>query len=532
MTECYQVLGVSAPKLLGRETILANLESHLLKPTPDHVSVIGFARYGKSVLLNYLAEKYRAGNEYFTTSLYIDLRHTTPRTDEEFRCCFAKGVKSIIKRFRPEVAEYIDLTDSSSIHELLDFAFGELNNTGDRLLAVLDGFDHVLDTSNITRTLWDNMRTLALHSSLTLVTGSRRPLRELCASEESKSSDFWEIFYDTPLEINKLEDADWEGFLKPMLDKQITIEPAAKREIVVWTGGVPLLAAALMRELFKETAERASLLQGDVERVAERMVASQSPLISALWDDCSNEMKSDLASAAAQGIPQNQLPHNRKFELERRGFLQTTGGTLKPACKIMEKYARLRTPGVNDLRRLFGSENAFEDNIQGTLELRFAQIPQVDPTINKYVRKAIREISPSPEDALVWMRNIAEHSLELIWERELPRDRSIPQKWINEWQRSSEWRENLLDLGRRLPRSRGEQCNILRLATGTQNSHPVTQYVSKSTYILVNHVKSVGDLGQHKENRNSINIGIGTAASFCMSAIALCESLYNDLNRP
>ena len=72
MTEFYQVLGGSVPKLLGREKILADLESHLLKPTPDHVSVIGFARYGKSVLLNYLAEQYQTGNDYFTTSLYID----------------------------------------------------------------------------------------------------------------------------------------------------------------------------------------------------------------------------------------------------------------------------------------------------------------------------------------------------------------------------------------------------------------------------------------------------------------------------
>ena len=126
MTEFYQVLGGSVPKLLGRETILANLESHLLKPTPDHVSIIGFARYGKSVLLNHLAEKYRAGNEYFTTALNIDFRHTKLTTDDDFRRCFAKGVKSAIEQFRPEVAEYIDLTDSNSIHELLDFAFAEL----------------------------------------------------------------------------------------------------------------------------------------------------------------------------------------------------------------------------------------------------------------------------------------------------------------------------------------------------------------------------------------------------------------------
>lgn len=529
MTEFYQVLGGSVPKLLGREKMLASLESHLLKSVPDHVSVIGFARYGKSVLLNHLADKYHAGNEYFTTALYIDFRHATPTTDEEFRYCFAKGVKSTIERFRPEVAELIELTDNNSINELLDFAFSELDSKRDSLLAILDGLDHVLAASNITKMLWDNMRMLAHHSSLTLVTGSRRPLRELCASEESKSSDFWEIFYDTPLEINKFEAADWEGFLKPMLEKKITIEPAAKQEIVVWTGGVPLLACALMRELFRETTEGSTLLQSDVESIAERIVGSQSNLLLALWDDCSNEMKSDLALAATQGIPQNQLPHGRKSELEKRGFFQATEGTLKPSCKIIEKYTLLRISGVDNLRRLFGIHSAFGENIQGVLELRLAQIPQVDQILITHISRAIRDISPSPEDSLAWMRRIAERALELIWERELPCDRSIPPNWIEEWQRSNEWKENLLHSDKLLPRTLGEQCNILRLATGTQRSYPVMQDVTKSTYVLVNHIKSIGDFGQHLENRDFVNIG--TAASFCMSAIALCESLYNDMNR-
>ena len=530
MTEFYQVLGGNVPKLLGREQMLADLESHLLKPTPDHVSVIGFARYGKSVLLNHLAEKYRPGNDYFTKALYIDFRHTTPTTDEDFRRCFAREIKSTVEQFRPEVAEYIELADSSSIHELLDFAFGELNGTGDRLLAVLDGFDHVLAASNITRMLWDNMRTLALHSSLTLLTGSRQPLRELCASEESKSSNFWEIFYDTPLEVNKLKDEDWEGFLEPMQEKRITIEPAAKREIIASAGGVPILAAALMRELFRDKAEESTLSQADVGRIAERMIASQSQLLSALWDDCSDEMRSDLALAVERGIPQNQLPHDRKSELERRGFLQANGGILKPACKIMEKYARLRTPGVADLQRLFGNPGVFEENIQGTLKLRLTQISHVDQTLINHVRSAIRDIAPSPEGSLVWMRSIAERALDLIWEKELPRDRSIPNTWITEWQRSGEWRDGLLASNRQLPRSRGDHCNILRLATGTQNAHPVTRYISKSTYVLVNHIKSVGDFGQHRESRDFFSVG--TAASFCMSAITLCESLYHDLNCP
>jgi len=530
MTEFYQVLGGTVPRLLGREQILADLESHLLKPTPDHVSVIGFARYGKSVLLNHLAEQYRPGNDYFRTALYIDFRHITPTTDEDFRLSFAKGIKLTVEQFRPEITECIDLNDRESIHELLDLAFGELDRTDDRLLAVLDGLDHVLATSNITKMLWDNMLELARHSSLTLVTGSRRPLRELCVSEESQSSDFWEIFYDTPLEINKFDDDDWDGFLRPMLEKNITIEPVARQEIVAWTGGVPILAAALMRELYKNIPEGTTLSRIDVDQVATRLLSSKSQILSALWGDCSEKIKSDLVAVVEREIPLKQLSHARRVELEERGFIQIIGNNIKPACKIMEEYSCLRTPDASELRRLFGSNNTFEENIQGVLELRLEQTTQVDQNLTNYISRAIRDISPSPERSLVWMRTIAATALDLIWEKELPRDRSIPETWINEWKRTYEWKENLLDPSRRLPRSRGEQCNILRLATGTQKSPSIlTCFITKTTYILVNHIKSVGDFGQHLESQDFLNVGIAT--SFCMSAIALSESLYNDLNR-
>ena len=63
-----------------------------------------------------------------------------------------------------------------------------------RILVVLDGFDHVLAGTGLTRNLWDQLRELARRPSLRLVTGSRRRLRELCRTEEVQSSNFWGIF--------------------------------------------------------------------------------------------------------------------------------------------------------------------------------------------------------------------------------------------------------------------------------------------------------------------------------------------------
>ena len=101
---------------------------------------------------------------------------------------------------RPEIAEYLDLEDEGII-DLLHLVFDDLENKGHRLLAVLDGFDHVFKGSGITRNLWDELLSLCRMSSLRLVTGSRSRLRELCKTEESRTSDFWEIFYDTPLQF-------------------------------------------------------------------------------------------------------------------------------------------------------------------------------------------------------------------------------------------------------------------------------------------------------------------------------------------
>lgn len=56
----YTVLGPSIPDLLGRAALLRQIDRHLRKATPDHVSVVGPALYGKSVVLRHVADAYRA----------------------------------------------------------------------------------------------------------------------------------------------------------------------------------------------------------------------------------------------------------------------------------------------------------------------------------------------------------------------------------------------------------------------------------------------------------------------------------------
>ena len=213
-TNPYQVFGASTPPMLGRASLVDRInQHHLLKPSPDHVSVVGPAHYGKSVLLRHLADTHRTGSSHYLTAAYIDLRHGTPESDGAFMRRFASEVKEALHSARPDLSELLDL-DDEAIHELLKLVLAELEDESGRILVVLDGFDYVLAGTGLTRNLWDQLRSLAQQTSLRLVTGSRRPLRELCKTEESRTSDFWEIFYDTPVRVAALDQGDWPAFLQ------------------------------------------------------------------------------------------------------------------------------------------------------------------------------------------------------------------------------------------------------------------------------------------------------------------------------
>ena len=75
----YQVAGSSIARMLGRESLVKRIEAHWMKSMPDHVSVVGPAHYGKSVLLRHLADAHRVGSGCYLTTTYVDLRHGDAR---------------------------------------------------------------------------------------------------------------------------------------------------------------------------------------------------------------------------------------------------------------------------------------------------------------------------------------------------------------------------------------------------------------------------------------------------------------------
>lgn len=389
-------VATGVPRMLGRKRLFRKVLGHLLKDTPDHICVVGPTLFGKSVLLNHLGAHFKSEGGHYLTSVYWDLRHGTPGTDAEFRRRFVEQVKVALKPVRGDLAEDLDPEDEDPF-ELLDIVFEEMHNEGLRLLAVLDGFDHVLDEEAITRNFCDRMLDLARHRSLQLVTGSRKRLRELCKTEDSRTSDFWEIFYETPLQVGCFEEDDWDDFLEPFASKGVHVKAPARKEMANWTGGVPILAASLAQRLMEDSAVTNVVTKPAVDRVAGAMANEAPESIRALWDDCPIEVQSLLTDLASGEVPVSEVPPDQISFLEGRGFAGTSRGKLRSACRLMKEFARTRQSEVTTLRRLFGDEGRFEANLRGLLELRLESIRnRVDPTLAGYALKGRSGNCPPP----------------------------------------------------------------------------------------------------------------------------------------
>jgi hypothetical protein len=460
--------------------------------------------------------------------------HAPPVTDGDFRKRFAAVVKDALAKAGSALADLIDLADSS-LQELLVLVFDELDNDNKRLLVVLDEFDHVLEGTGLTRNLWDQLRALAQKGSLRIVTGSRRPLRELCKTDESRTSDFWEIFYDTPITVGAFDESDWDELIAPLVAAGVTVDGSGRKEMANWSGGVPVLSIALLGELAETATARRSCTKNEVDAIASAMLGKRHQLLAEIWEDCDFDLRSDLAVLAekeADGIPLSELSDPRRRALDQRGLGTISGSRMRASCRLMAKFALQQAPAVANLKRLFGTRDGFDANIRGLLEHRLAQVLEgrIDRDLRNFLQSAVRDLEPNPELSLKWVRSIANRALALIWEAELPADRRLPDEWVNEWKLAGEhlrW----LDPSQRLPSRQGSQCNVLRLMTGADNIPPLAKFATKPTALLLDSLQSFGDFGQHRDDFPESHVSKEFAACVVLCAIELVESLARDLLR-
>ncbi len=99
-----------------------------------------------------------------------------------------------------------------------------------------DGFDRPLREGHFSRNLWDNLRELAMQSSLILVTASRQKLRDLICDGDSVTSEFWRIF--EVVRLKTLNEKVIQAFIAHAAD--LDFSPGGLTELNNWTGGIPV----------------------------------------------------------------------------------------------------------------------------------------------------------------------------------------------------------------------------------------------------------------------------------------------------
>jgi hypothetical protein len=468
---------------------------------------------------NHLATEVATGLGDYLTAAYWDFRHGAPDTDQSFFRRLAQVIRASLEPTRTDLAKEI-IPDDVGVLDQLDYIVYCLQSEERRVLVIFDGFDELLIGEGITKNLLDKLLTWAQTQAFIFVTGSRRPLRELCRSSDLRSSVLWETFNPNPIRLYSLEEADWQAMTAPLAKRGVTVDGPCCKELANWTGGVPILAAAMLLTIHREFADGHVLTREDIERVAAEVADEFREVLAELWDECPTELQAIVSELLSGEKAASLFQAAAARELVNRGLVRSSSDRLRIGCRLVSDYARPMASEVSDLNRLFGEEPRYQRNFRRILELRLAQVSGCNNELMFLVSRAILNLD-KPEAALLWARDIADQALVLVWDAEIP-SRAVPDEWLNRFGQSAH--DKLKD--GRVPTRRGHQCWLLRLLTGTEDNQRLARYISKPTGLLIDHIQSVGDFRHHLEGAS---VPWNFAAAFCFSAVELCERLTSDL---
>lgn len=515
----FPICSADVPACIGREALLQRMLGALTKPVPDHLQVIGARFAGKTVLVSEVIRRLRGMGKPYTAFVHWDLGHRTPADDDEFLKRLRLELIEALKVRHPEYAEFL-IGAGGSPYEDISTALTSLVEDG-KVLAVLDGFDKALANGRLTRNLWDQMRELAAKPSLRLVTASRRTLRELIRHPDAQTSDFWNIFDQSPIRVGCFDEQDLDAVLRQT--PGIELNPGARTELWGSTNGYPIAVLEVLNALVSgdQTGEIGLETMRDG---CDRAYAVARDRLDALWEDCTTSSRDLFRLVNEQSsVPRADVPAADADVLLERGFVQLSGNKLQRPNRLL---ARLLSELPNDataMARLFGTTPAYEANMRGALERRIAQLDGLDSKLSRYLTRGVEDLPDDPGALLTHIRGFVDRIFDLIWQAELP-DRRIPSGWMDIWKRNNE--RGIADWETTFPQG-VHRVRLLNLMTGTDRSARGAKHVTKGTYVLMNAAHAFGDFGQHQEGAR---IDVGTAYAALHLCIELAASLQSDIS--
>jgi hypothetical protein len=499
----------------------------LTKPNPDHLQMVGPRYSGKTVILHELARRLKPGSgSPYTAVLFWDLGHQTPATDEMFMQRLAGELSGALVENHPAYAEHLKKPSDNAypdVAEVLD----AIKEDGGKVIAILDGFDRPLSNGLLTRNLWDQLRELALKSSLRLVTASRRTLRDLIRNPESQTSDFFNIFDPNPVRVGCFDDKD----LTVLLDKipDIRLTEGAQTELLNATNGFPVMTLEVLNAVCDNAGAGRPVTPEIMKEACESAFPFLRDKIDSLWRDCSPQCQDLLIRVSEKGdLPRAGCNGADIDTLIDRGFAQQAGNKLQRVSRLLEKYLEERPNENSSLARMFGGVASYQQNLKGALEHRLAQIDNLDDTLKRFLEQGVADFPEHPEVFLSSVHGILERALTLVWrgecwDQEKGKAR-IPSEWFSIWRRNEE--RPLDEWKTRFPEG-GQRLRLLDLMTGTQRSDRLARHVTKNTYVLANALQGFRDFGVHPK---SADIDLGGAYAALHLSIELAALLARELS--
>ena len=536
MPDPYDHSGLNFASYRGRKAqlqrILGNLKN---KTTPDQVSVVGSRHFGKSVLLRRLYEEFATLGSRFNVVIWWDLKADTPTTNAQFFDCLARKLdEQLSGTGLTQYGEYLK-PGSAELGENLRVVFQLLGERELKLLLFLDGFDHLAREPLISRNLWDFLRALAQDGTLFYVIASRRGLREAIPDREGRNSEFWNIFAAMEV-IKPLEAADLPEWLVPLEERGPLLDDSAKKELLNWTGGVPLLVSRICTALSRSELS-GTVGKQEIDRLCKEV--SEDPWVQEhleqLWDDCSQAVQGDLTDLALDHSACRNLATPRQRALAARGYLASESAGYRPSCRFMLEFAASQQVRQRDLRELVKDEDTTLQTMKSLLRLQLASIPAGAgfDDLRGFVEHAVDGLARGPRTALIALRSIADEALTLTWEAEFP-DGLIPAAvqqhlTLGKSQGGGGLASDVLGhLG-----DKNARRTILRAMSGVQGTPKVSRRATRPLMLLIDQVTSQGNYGQHMTDipaDQETPADIGFCVSACWASVELLRRAKADLS--
>jgi hypothetical protein len=505
MSNPYKVFGNPPSQMLGRTHLAERVLNRL---RTQHVSVVGPRYIGKKIFLNGIIEAARSG-KLFDDVVYWDLRRFAPESDGQFFNQMAEKLRDQITSIGEDIKVFFAKPEDlcwSSIKSLAE----HYRDNKKRILIVFDGMDQALGSTALSRSVWDNLCALADHSSIAMLTSSRKRLRQLCADPTSRTSDFWERFVD-PVELKVFTQEELREFLEPLSQAAGGLAAGVETEIGNWTGGMPVLVAAVCQALADKPG---SISTAVVHGAARHVLEHHVDLVEALWQDLDVQIQTAFVALVRAGeLPRTELAA-AAAKLLNTGLAIELAGKIKVRCRLLAEFSAARGEDLTAMTVLFAARGDFERNLRTLVDLRLNHIAFSDSDLRDFITNAVDKVA-QPKVCLTAMRGIAEQALTLIWKNEAPNgevphftsDKALT--FIQKCDRN------------KLPVDLARQCQCLDFLTDQRNGVTPGK-VNRKIFCLVSHLKSLGDLGQHQ---GGMSFGLPFSALACLSAVQLAEEM-------